>query len=109
MHIITFAGTQTPACSTIFADIDSALRKLYELLPDFDRPLEVLSPLAPHMPVAPLDITSYIITFAGTATPACAIIFTDLESALHEIDAAELVVKAPLDLLIVGAQPAWTA
>ena len=49
----------------------------------------------------------YIITFAGTTQPACATIFTDIESALHEIDAAEPVLKAPLDLLIVGAQPSW--
>ena len=41
MNIITFAGTQTPACSTIFTDEDTALRKLYDLLPDFDQPLEL--------------------------------------------------------------------
>ena len=109
MYIITFAGTQTPACSTIFTDDNAALRKLYELLPSFDRPLDIMSPLAPQVPVAPTDITSYIVTFAGTQTPACPTIFTDLESALHEIDAAEPVIKAPLDLLIVGAQPCWAA
>jgi hypothetical protein len=109
MYIITFAGTQTPACSTIFQDDDAALRKLYELLPSFDQPLEIMSPLAPQVPVAPMDITSYIVTFAGTVRPACSTIFTDLESALREIDAAEPVLKAPLDLLVVGAQPAWAA
>jgi hypothetical protein len=109
MYIITFAGTQTPACSTIFTDEDAALRKLYELLPDFDRPLDILSPLAPHVPVRSWDTTSYIVTFAGTARPACSTIFTDLESALREIDEAEPIVKAPLDLLVVGAQPAWAA
>jgi|RhiMetdeSRZDD1v2_1073273.scaffolds.fasta_scaffold946378_1 hypothetical protein len=109
MFIITFAGTQTPACSTIFADDDAALRKLYELMLEFERPLEIMSPLTTQVLATPMDITSYIITFAGTARPACSTIFTDLESALHEIDAAESVLKAPLDLLIVGAQPAWAA
>src|SRR5262245_55619338 len=60
MHITTFAGTQTPVCSTIIADEEAALRKLYELLPEFDRPLDIMSPLAPQVPVAPMDITSYI-------------------------------------------------
>ena len=109
MYIITFAGTQTPACSTIFNDNDAALCKLYELLPSFDRPLDIMSPLAPQVPAAPTDTTLYVITFAGTTMAACFTIFTELESALHELDAREPYIKAPLDLLIVGAQPSWVA